>query len=157
MELFPGAIAKLIAGAHVADLDVTSVDPDGKQYFAALRQCDDDPKLRKQLVIDEFQPVVEIVSRTWHGNYGKFPNIRFLVTDGSQEMTMRVSYRRSEFPVLFFSKNGPFNCGRLNRGKRIKLIDYTCSLAHEKGGTSCATIYIEKLRAEPRKSKALGG
>jgi hypothetical protein len=157
MNISLGVVAKLIAGAHVADLDVTSIDQDGKQYYAAMRQCEDDPHLRKTLDIDEFQPVVEIVSRTWHGSYGKFPNIRFLVSDGSQEMTMRVSYRRSEFPVLFFSKNGPFNCGRLNKGKRIKLIDYTCSLAHEKGGTTCPTIFLEKLRAEPRKSKALGG
>jgi hypothetical protein len=54
----PGAISMLIAGAHVADMDVTSVDLDGKQYFAALRQCEDDSQLRKCLDIDEFQPVV---------------------------------------------------------------------------------------------------
>jgi hypothetical protein len=51
MKLFPGAIAKLIAGAHVADLDVTSVDPDGKQYFAALRQCEDDPSSRNNWLL----------------------------------------------------------------------------------------------------------
>jgi hypothetical protein len=94
----PGAISMLIAGAHVADMDVTSVDLDGKQYFAALRQCEDDSQLRKCLDIDEFQPVVEIVSRTWHGNYGKFPNIRFVVTDGVKEMTEGVNLPYRSLP-----------------------------------------------------------
>ena len=151
MIVTPGSISMLIAGANVADLDVTAIREDGKQYFAALLQCEDDAKLRKRMAIDEFQPILQVVSRTWHGSFGRFPNIMFLVTDGSQEMSMRVSYRRTEFPILFFGKRGPFHRGCLNVGRKIKLLDYTMELKYEKDGTASPTIHIEKFRSEPRK------
>jgi hypothetical protein len=152
MIVTSGSISKLKAGANVASLDVTAVDDDGKHLFAGLVQCEDDAKLRKNMDIPEFQPTVQVVSRTWYGSYGRFPNIKFEVSDGSGEnMNMRVSYRRPEFPARFFAKNGPFNGGRLNAGNKIKLLDYTCGLEHEKGGTTCPTIYVEKLRSEPKK------
>ena len=150
MIVTPGCVAMLTAGAKVADLDVTAVREDGKRYFAALLQCEDDVNLRKRMEIEEYQPIVEVVSRTWHGSYGKFPNIKFMISDGSTEMLMRVSYRRTECPILFFPKKGPFNSGFLNVGRKIKLIDYTTELEHEKGGDTCPTVHIEKLRAEPR-------
>ena len=103
------------------------------------------------LEIEEYQPIVEVVSHTWQGSYGKFPNIKFMITDGCTEMLMRVSYRRTECPILFFSKKGPFNSRFLNVGRKIKLIDYTTELEHGKGGDTCPTVHIEKLRAEPRK------
>jgi hypothetical protein len=144
----------LVAGAKIASHDVTAVQEDGKQFFAGLVQCEDDTKLRKSLVLDEFQPIVQVVSRTWHGSYGKFPNLQFVVTDGTDEMSMRVSYRTTEIPILFFSKKGPFNSGHLNKGKKFKLLDYTCDLQYEKGGTSLPIIYVEKIRPEPRKAIA---
>ena len=108
MIVTPGSIAMLTAGAKIANLDVTAVREDRKQYFAALLQCEDDPDLRKRMAIEEFQPVVEIVSRTWHGTYGRFPNIKFGVSDGCDEMTMRVSYRRKDHAILFFFQKGTF-------------------------------------------------
>ena len=101
MIVTPGSISMLIAGAKIADLDVTAVREDGKQFFAGLLQCEDDAKLRKCMAIEEFQPILQVVSRTWLGSYGRFPNIKFVVTGGSEEMTMRVSYRKTEFPVIF--------------------------------------------------------
>jgi hypothetical protein len=95
MIVTPGSITMLIAGAKIADLDVTTVREDGKHLYAVLLQCEDDAKLKKRMAIDEFQPILQVVSRTWHGTYGRFPNIQFVVTDGSEEMTMRVSYHRT--------------------------------------------------------------
>jgi hypothetical protein len=152
MIVTPGSISMLIAGSKIADLDVTAVREDGKHFYAALLQCEDDDKLRKRMMIEEFQPILQVVSRTWHGCYGRFPNIQFVVTDGSEEMTMRVSYRRTEFAVLFFSKKGPFNRGSLNVGRKIKLLDYTTELRKEKGGCMGPIIRIEKFRSEPRKA-----
>jgi hypothetical protein len=154
MIITPGSVSMLTAGAQCGSLDVNAVREDGKQFFSGLLQCEDDANLRKRLDIDEYQPVVQIFSRTWHGSYGRFPNIKFVVTDGTDKMSMRVSYRCSEFAKRFFSKTGPFHSGRLNVGKKIKLIDYTCDLHHEKGGISCPTIYVENLRAEPKKTVA---
>ena len=151
MIVTPGSISMLTAGARVADGDVTAVREDGKHFFAALVQCEDDAKLRKRMAIEEFQPIVQIVSRTWHGSNGRFPNIKFVITDGSEEMTMRVSHRRIEFAVLFFAKKGPYHSVRLNVGKKIRLLDYTCDVEHEKGGSSSPIIFIEKVRSEPRR------
>ena len=47
MIVMPGSISMLIAGAKVDDLDVTAIREDGKQYYAALVQCEDDALLRK--------------------------------------------------------------------------------------------------------------
>ena len=91
MILTPYSISMLTASANVADMDMTAVREDGKHFFAGLLQCEDDAKLRKRMSIDEFQPILQAVSRTWLGSYGNFPNIKFIVTDGTEEMTMRVS------------------------------------------------------------------
>jgi len=152
MQLTSGAVPCLRRGAHVGSEDINAVDEVlGIEYSAAQVQCEDDKKIRKLLQLVEFQPVLQVHSATWLGTFGKYPAICFIVKDGDGDlMDMYISYRLSCSLKFIYSKNGPFHTGRLNAGKKFRLLDYTTIMHRNKDGTVEPRILLEKLRTEPR-------
>jgi hypothetical protein len=151
MQLTSCAVFCLRRGAEVGSEDVNAVDIHGIEFFAAQVQCEDDKQLRKSLLLQEFQPVLQIHSVTWLGTFGKYPSLRFIVIDGDGDsMAMYMSHRIPHTLKSIFSKAGPFSTGRLNSGKRFRLLDYTTILHRNKDGTIEPRILIEKLRTQPR-------
>jgi len=152
MQLTAGAVPCLRRGAHIGSADINAVDDiSGIEYSAAQVQCEDDKKMRKLLQLIEFQPVLLVHSATWLGTFGKYPAIRFIVKDGDGDaMDMFISYRIPSSLKFIFSKNGPFHTGRLNAGKKFRLLDYTTIMHRNKDGSVVPRILLEKLRTEPR-------
>lgn len=153
MLLTHAAISFLRGGAHSGSEDINAVDDtQGIEYSAAQVQCEDDKKMRKLLQLNEFQPVLQVHSATWLGTFGKYPAIRFIVLDGNGDsMAMFVSYRLPSSLKFIFSKNGPFRTGRLNSGKKFRLLDYTTIIHRNKDGSTESRILFEKIRTEPRR------
>jgi hypothetical protein len=107
--------------------------------------------MQKLLQLIEFQPVLLVHSATWLGTFGKYPAIRFIVKDGDGDaMDMFISYRIPSSLKFIFSKNVPFHTGRLNAGKKFRLLDYTTIMHRNKDGSVVPRILLEKLRTEPR-------
>jgi hypothetical protein len=153
MQPTPAAVSFLRCGAQSGSEDINAVDGSiGIEYSAAQVQCEDDKQMRKLLKLNEFQPVLQVHSATWLGTFGKYPAIRFIVMDGDGDsMAMFVSYRLPGSLKFIFSKNGPFRTGRLNAGKKFRLLDYTTIIHRNKDGSTEPRVLFEKIRTEPRR------
>jgi hypothetical protein len=149
MQLTVEAIAMLTQGAHSPSQDDNAISAIGKVFHAGQVQCEDDPKLRKRMGIEEFQPVLEVRELVWLGTWSKFPRINIIVTDGLMSMEMRIGQRSPQARSAIFRKNGPLFSGKLNIGKRFRLLDYTTVM--EKGKPM---ILLERIRAAPKRTSA---
>jgi hypothetical protein len=147
MQLSDFAISMLTAGAQSGLQSTNAIAPDGKVYYAAQVRCDDNPELRKCLNITEYQPVLEVLELIWLGTWKKFPKIKLIVTDGIAKMEMQIGFRNVERKTEFFRKKGPLFTGRLNIGKRFRLLDYTTEVDE----SGCPIVFLERMRAAPKK------
>jgi hypothetical protein len=148
MKLTGSAIAFMKEGARSGLLDTNAICYDGKVFYAGQIKCADNQELRKRLVLlDEYQPVLEVRELIWLGTRGKFPKIKLIVTDGIETMEMQIGFRNPERTAEFFRKKGPLFSGKLNIGKRFRLLDYTTQL----DDSGSAIVFMERMRAAPKK------
>jgi hypothetical protein len=151
MQLTEGAVSMLVDGAYSESQDLDTLSPSSKEFYSGLVQCEDDKDLRKFMDLDEFSPILQVQEITWLGTWCQFPTMQPVVTDGKDSITMMAGHHLPSIWKSLFRKFAPFYSGKLNIGKRFKLIDYTTGLSPRKVGTMPEpTIFLELLRAEPK-------
>jgi hypothetical protein len=128
MIVTPHAIKYLSGGAEAYNNDINAIDQDDVQYDAGQICTEDDQAMRELLVLNEYQPILEICELTWHGTYSKYPNLTMKVTDGVSTMLLRSSYINPAFHKRFFSKRSPLYSVKMNLGRKIRLMDYSTSI-----------------------------
>ena len=147
------AVEYLTGGSRVANQDINAVSADGVEFDAGQICTEDNDDMRKLLQLNEYQPILEISELTWNGTFFKYPNLTIMVTDGVSQMMLRPSFRRPQFAKRFYGKRSPLYTGRMNVGRKIKLLDYSTSIWMDQKGFEHPCIYIEKIRIEPKGKK----
>ena len=153
MQLTPGAIKALVAGAKASDPDINAIDASGKEFFAPQVCCEDDKQMRALMDIEEFNPVLQVVRTEWHGFYGVVPCIKIYVKDDSEEeMLMMASYRRKDIAKKFHKQWGSGATKKLAPGTRFRLLDYTTRVNTKNRYTEKEepVILVETIRLEPK-------
>jgi hypothetical protein len=152
MIVTSNAIEYLIRGSEVANEDINAINADCVEFDAGQICTEDDNDMRQLLQLNEYQPILKISELTWNGTYSKYPNLTIMVTDGITQMMLRPSFRKAQFPKTFYGKKSPLYTGRMNVGRRLKLLDYTTSIWVDKKVIGHPCIFIEKMRAEPKRN-----
>lgn len=154
MQLTKGAISALLAGALTENLDVNAVDADGKEYHAPQICCEDDKQIRAAIELEEYNPVLEVVSTTWYGCCSMgLPVIEIMVKDANgDEMLMMATNRNRKITKAFLKRWGNKNGRKLNPGVRFKLLDYTTKVRQisQFNKEEAPIIFVESIRVEPK-------
>ena len=97
MKLTKGSVGCLARGAAHKDPDVNAVGPNGDLFEAGQMVTEGDADLRRTLDIDEYRPVLEVVSTNWcGGNFTRWNEIGCLVTDGEETIFMKACCREKK-------------------------------------------------------------
>jgi hypothetical protein len=154
MLLTSGAVACLNEGAELDRGDVNAVY-EGRHCECGQVVYSYDLSARKGMISFEFQPVLKVLSIDWQGTQiPNRPEVRWMVTDGTESMLMMAPSRTREVAKVFFSKNGPYHAKKLKAGMVFKLLDYTTSRVRSKRGEGMENVvFVEKIRAEPKQKK----
>jgi hypothetical protein len=149
MILTPGSIRLLQKGALSDQLDVNAIDDNKTLFYANQFIWEEELIDIPRVQLDEYKPILEVVSLVWLGSKNGCPLIKLIVTDGTTTMEMRPSQRNPTTTKHIFGKAGHLFKGKLNVGKRFRLLEYTTD------STLCSTtnkivpaIFFEKVLPE---------
>ena len=136
-------------------MDINAVGKDDKGneicYYANQFIWEENPGAEHRIDLEEFQPVLEVRSIVWMGTHRGLPLISITVTDGDQDIQMRISLRNDLVRSRMVSKYGPIFKGRMNVGCRFRLEEYTTGLLYCRDeGCHIPVVYVERVHAEPR-------
>ena len=156
MKLTQGAVGCLARGAAHKDPDVNAVGPNGDLFEAGQMVTEGDADLRRTLDIDEYRPVLEVVSTNWCGrNFTRWNEIGCLVTDGEETIFMKACYREKKKRKHFLRTWCGGLSPKLVAGRRFTLMDYTTEVRFLKTASGDAVkqpvVFAERLRIAPKK------